>query len=270
MKLFKIVDMLGAHTRSALDPSGNRPAPPEMFEMFEAKQIFLILTEQGFAASEQYAWMSAMFHHQWNVMGLKPSQAWKVTLSAVEAMKKPEPFPLLTPPVIYFAVAFAAVVIVMVVFNPTFTDDYKYKAPPTMYLMTYRERVWLAELHGISPEGVGYYQRGIDLGEVLLAHQQNHPFTFGNIDRLFFLGTHTPMARKLLIFHIFQWWWWDCKYIGLMTQSHREVYKLRGGVKDPDLPLGPYQRPGGDIFTPEYEGIYIDYPFLPEMHEVAL
>lgn len=265
MKLYKIVEMRGKHASTLMPLIPVQTVYVEASTMAGYGEIYAALSALGFTHQQIWHMIQSNYTYNLAIMRLPPTRAWEVTWSALSEFSYRPP-PALPPKIYYCLSALAIAALVIALVEPIAVYPHRITPPTSCYMMGYEERMWFAELHYVSPGGVGYYDICGELGGPVLSHQRHVPFPPGEVDRFGFLGTLNWEGRPLLLYHNYWWDYFDAKFIGVVSHVAQRLYKLREGQYDPFLPPGPYRRSGGLCGDPDYDGIYkgniLEWPWI--------
>jgi len=130
-----------------------------------------------------------------------------------------------------------------------------------MYLMTYEERVWIAEVLKTNKYGRGTYEHWGDLGDGLVWVERNSLFIERILDKIWFNHSLIIQGRPTVFYHRFSFSHFDAFYCGRLFEYAPNRYALEKTDNDPYLPGRSWSRPGGPMGTPEYEGCWRDWPW---------
>ncbi len=124
------------------------------------------------------------------------------------------------------------------------------------YLMSYGERFWQAEILNVGLKQEGLYEQGPELGDVVRQHVRD--FQLRKREDWLWLrpGSVVLEGRYPILYHVLDFLGFYVFYIGLMSNFGLGLYKLRDPALDRYKPGGPWSRPGGRMFTPEYDGAW--------------
>ena len=264
MKIYKVLQMVVNYGYSLTPTLGAvvTPVPISAMVGFPGYTIaYRALLKAGYTDPQIMTMFQRWFTYNVYTMGLTARQAWNVVSSNVATMTAPPPPPFFPAVVVYTVGVVAILLIVKALVSPMDFINLTIDAPDTMYVFANEEAVWLGELQAVSPRGVGLYEWDGGVGGPLIALRKHQPYPPDRADQMHFGGTvmwkgwHAPYFRRY--YHCY---WW-VKYLDVVKWQFGSKYYLKHGADDRFLPAAPYIRPGGDIGTPTYTGIYKDFPW---------
>ncbi|MBA7713260.1 hypothetical protein ES703_122260 [subsurface metagenome] len=133
---------------------------------------------------------------------------------------------------------------------------------PWAYVMMYQERLWQGEILNVGYRQMGYYEQGALFGAVVQSHDRGSS-RVGGTDWIWFKpGSMVLEGRRILFYHVYRFSGFYLYFCGVMTKVGTGLYKLREGGRDTFKTRGPWSRPGGRMFTPEYEGCWGEWWWL--------
>ena len=264
MRVYKVLQMVVNYGYSLFPMLGGDVTPPDPSVLAGYPgytTAYNLLLGKGYTDPQIIAMFQKWFTYNVYTMGLTASQAWNCVLSDVHAMIEPMPPPLIPPVVIYTIGVVGIILIAKALISPMDFYRMTITAPDTMYVFANEEYVLLGELQAVSPAGNGLYELCGEVGGPLIAHGKNRFFAPDVADQMWFGGTvmwkgwHWPYFRR----YYHSYWW--VKYLDVAKHQFANKYYLKHFAHDPFLPPAPYIRPGGSWGTPEYSGIYENFPW---------
>lgn len=259
MKLYKIVSIFGGHTRSVFPPKKvELPKVPEWADLDPWRVLVQRLMLRGYTYEEATVILQAWaYHAKYDLNQL--SRGVIIYCQMMERRLPPPDVPKGVSywPFVLVAAALAAIGLAIYLWeDPTVDDNYRKPGHPWVYLMSYRERLWQAEIKRVTGRGVGFYDRGGEYDNVLVAHERNIPGQEVGTDLFNFSGALVDEGRPLVFWHRFYWHAWTVFYCGVLEQVRPDIYILREGGRDPYKQRNGWIRPGDQWGTPGYEGAW--------------
>ena len=264
MKIYKVLQMVVHYGRSltpTLGPVVSPPSPAVLAGFSGYTTAYRAMLRAGYTDPQIMIMFQRWFTYNTGTMGLTATQAWNNVLSSTMTLTAPPPPPFFPAVIVYIVGVTAILLIAKALISPMDFINMTILAPDTMYVFANEEAVWLGELQAVSPRGKGLYEWDGEVGGPLIALRKHQPFPPDRADQMWFGGTvmwkgwHAPYYRRY--YHIY---WW-VKYLDVVKWQFGSKYYLKHGADDPFLPAAPYIRPGGDIGSPTYTGIYQDFPW---------
>lgn len=264
MKIYKVMQMVvnyGYSLTPTLGGSVTPPSPVVMAGMPGYAPAYFKMLALGYTDPQIMIMFQRWFVYNYHTMGLTVAQAWNCVLSDVNVLCEPPPPPFFPAVVVYMVGVVAVILIAKALVSPMDFINLTIDAPSTMYVFANDEAVWLGELMAVSPGGRGLYEWDGEVGGPLIALRKHQPYPPDQADQMWFGGTvmwkgwHWPYFRRY--YHLY---WW-VKYLDVVDWQFGSMYYLKHNADDPFLPSAPYIRPGGDIGSPTYSGIYQDFPW---------
>lgn len=259
MKLFKILSVQGSTTRSIFPPKPvELPEVPEWAGLDPWQELIRRLMLRGYTF-EQAGWiLQAWAYHAKADL----NQLSRGVITYCQMMERNLPMPPTGPgvsfwPLVLLAAAVAAIGVAVYLWeDPEEDENYRRPGHPWVYLMSYNERLWQAEIKRVTGRGIGLYDRGGEYGDVLVAHDRNVPGSERGTDLFNFSGALVSEGRPLVFWHRFYWHAWVVFYCGLLDQVRPDIYVLREGGRDPYRQPNGWIRPGDQWGTLGYEGAW--------------
>jgi len=130
------------------------------------------------------------------------------------------------------------------------------------YVATYQETVYIAEIIAVGPWGKPMYEIGAPLGDVLAYSERNASYLSRWLDRLHFYMSLKHEGRPSIFYHRYLWHHWDCFFLDVLYEVSPGLYRMKSKSLDPYAPERGWFRPGGRMYTPQYEGCWKDWWWL--------
>lgn len=270
MMLYKIVRLVGDHGVSVFPAEGKSP-PPDQDLSADLQQFFIFqITAKGYSSYEAKMALEAWAAHArsiWPVLAPPPEIARGVKVFTEMCirdlpMKGLPPAPPLWGIVIGVAVIVAAALGLYLWVTLDKKLGVTFGSHKWSYVMRYEERLWQGEILNVGYKQLGYYEQGGELWSGTYEHRRREAYIGRWLDRMLFFRRFVLAGRRLIFFHEYRWIYWDVFFCGVLTNIGNRLYKLREGGSDPYKPRGPWSRPGGRMFTPEYEGCWQEFWWL--------
>lgn len=140
--------------------------------------------------------------------------------------------------------------------KPMLNQNYQEYAPRTCYIMTYNERIGMAELLSVDLDGTAVYEFCWEIGYYPVAIGRQLKEYYETFDRFYWLYCRRRKLRYPPPWFVYDWWKWDTTYIGMLVHIGGTLFKLRLPARDPFVGEVVGRREGGLFGEPDYDGIY--------------
>lgn len=258
MILYKIIRLVGDHGTSVFPVEDQQLEPAEDLAGEPMQDLINIIIGYGYPPDTARHIINAWAHHAKYDLHQLPRGVRVFCEMCIQQLKVPiqQPGPGFWEYVIQIAVI-AAVVLALYLWVTLDKDiGVTFGSHPWAYAMKYEERLWQGEVLFVSAGQEGVYEQGGELWSGSYEHRRDEAYIDRKLDRLLFYRRFVLSGRKLVFFHEYRWIYWDVYFCGVLTKISDRRYRLREPGYDPYKPRGRWLRPGGDMFTPEYEGAW--------------
>ncbi len=140
--------------------------------------------------------------------------------------------------------------------EPALNQDYQEYAPRTCYIMTYQERMGMAELLSVDLDGTAVYEFCYEISPPPVALGRQLKEYYETWDRIYWLYCRFRKLGSGPDWLVYNWWKWDTTFVGMLVYIGDNLFKLRLPVKDPFVGEVVERREGGLYGEPDYDGIY--------------
>lgn len=217
--------------------------------------IWVELRNMGWTDAQINTWVTVMFNHYIRDLGYTAPATWAVLSSLVLTWKNH----IAAGVVIgwfWAGVALGAALILYALLLPEYIADIFHRFGPREYFMLYEDRVWFAEVIGVSPRQKGTYQKGSEIPVSMMAHLRNIEGMDWNSDEFYYCYSYEEKKWELGRFRRVRWNYIACTYVGNMVRVGVNHYDIIRPQVDRFLsPTGPWTSPGGAWGTPGYTGV---------------
>lgn len=264
MKLYKIIQVRADHGVSIFPPEEQEFPESQAFVPWEWNQNFAVLRTLGFTdaqagkALKAWEWTARYTLRQ----GPEGCRLFvRRCLHEISGAPPTVPFEFWPVVILFAAIAATALALYLWVYldqelGLTF-DGHEWA-----YVMSYQERLWQGEILFVSAKQEGVYERGGPFGAVILSHDRGYGYR-GAYDWIWLKpGGIVLQGRRLLFYHVYRIHGFYVRFCGVLTHLGAGRYRLREGGSDRYKPRGLWLRPGGDMFTPEYQGCWQEFWWL--------
>ncbi len=262
--LYKIVLMCADHGVSVFPPEDQELPEPVDLAGEPIRIMIRKLLLYGYTQSQAYHILSAWAYHAKYDLHQLPRGVRVYCEMCIKQL--PVPIPPETVALWPFALVAAVAAAVYLGLYLWVTLDVekgqRFRGHPWAYVMLYQERLWQGEILNVGYKQLGYYEQGGELGNVLVENKRNFMYIDRRLDMFMIYRRLVLEGRRLIFYHMYRFTWWAVFYCGVLTNIGDRLYKLREGGSDPYKPGGPWSRPGGRMFTPEYEGCWQEFWWL--------
>jgi len=264
MKLFKLVRLVGDHSKSMFEPEFYKPPSIEVMAGEPMTDLINRLVFWGYTPYQAQMCIQAWAAHAKFDLNQAPRGVRVYCEMCMSSMPKPGEFaPQYFWPIVIAIAAIAAVGLALYLWVELDTEMFAhFGAHPWAYVATYQQRMYIAEIISVGPRGTPTYEIGASLGNVIAWHEWGASYVDRWLDRLHFYMALKHEGRPTIFYHRFLWHHWDGAYLGLMYPIGPRLYRLKGNPGDPYAPGELWYRPGGRMYTPQYEGCWKDWWWL--------
>jgi len=264
MKIYKIRRLVGNHSKSMFPPKYYKPPPIEDFAGEPLIDLQNALKLYGYTPEQTRNIILAWAAHAKYDLNFSARQIRLYCEMNIASLPRPEmAHPSIFWPMVLLAASVAAVGLALYLWVELDTEyNEVFGSHPWAYIATYNETVYIAEIFRVSAFGRPYYEIGATLGDCLVHAERNVGLLDEPIDRHWYNGALKHEGRPLIFYHRFLWSHWDVTYLGLGHEVANRIYRLRSEDPDPFAPERGWWRPGGRMYTSQYEGCWKDWWWL--------
>lgn len=264
MKLYKILKMVGNRGVSVFPPETQVLPPVEQTAGEPMLDIIRKVVGKGYTEHEAYMAIQAWaYHAKYDLNQAAAGIRTFCDMCAREIQFKEVPPEPITWTIIIGVAVLAAVALGLYVWAVLDQEkNVTFGSHPWAYLMKYNERLWLGEILNVGSEQRGYYEQSISFDVPMSSHERGRARVGGRDWFWFWPGGIVLEGRRIVFYHFYQIFGFYVEFCGVLTRLSPTLLKLRDGGNDPFKPYGPWSRPGGRIFTPEYEGCWVEWWWL--------
>lgn len=264
MKLYKIYRMIGDHSTSMFPPSKTEVPAPEQLAGEPMMDLIRKLMLYGYTEQQAryiiQAWAAhAKFDLNQAARGVRVYCEMNMSqLPHPEAMAAVSFWPI-----VLTAASVAAVAAGLFLWVKLGVEQNAvFGGHPWAYVISYEERLWLAEILFVSLRGQAIYETyGDPLGSMVILDRRVRYVGYW-LDQMWFYGSVVHEGRPTIFYHRYTWQLWEVSFCGVLTSMSPGLYRLREGGHDRFKPPGLWYRPGGRMGTPEYEGCWLPWWWL--------
>lgn len=264
MLLYKIVRLAGDHGVSVFPPEDRELEPAEDLAGEPMQDLIDKLIIYGYSPVTARHIINAWAYHAKYDLNQLPRGVRVFCEMCMKQMAVPirQPGPGFWEYVIQIAVAAALILALYLWVTLDVDENMIFPGHKWAYVMKYQERLWQGEIMWVSAGQEGIYERGADLGDVLVEHRRRDIHIDRWLDTMLFYGRLRLEGRRLIFYHEYRWIFFNVFFCGGLSNLGHGRYRLREGGNDPYKPRGLWLRPGGDWGTPEYEGCWQEFWWL--------
>lgn len=255
MRLYKAWSMHGDYASSVWPASSVVPTPMTEAAAGPWSSIWVSLRAMGWTDAQINTWVTVLFNHYIRDLGYTAPGAWLV-MSSIVLEWKASVAAGVAMGWFWAGIALGVGLIVYALIAPVHIPDLIYPFGPKQYLMLYQDKVWFAELIGVSLAQKPVYQKGTEVDIGMMLHQREIEGMDWNYDEFWYSYAWEEKKWEWGLFKRVRWKNIRCTYVANLVKVGVNHYEPKGFQKDRFLDeTGPWTSPGGMWGMPGYTGL---------------
>lgn len=246
MKVFYLLRRIGFESHSLWPPS---PPPPELMPVEEAgftsayEHVWKAMRAMGYSDAEIFKLLAEWFAVIKSTTGLVGTPLWHAVSEKTALLYDAWELAQLREMAVSLGAWVWVAIIGYMIWNPVATESHVEFTPWDVYIITYGERGWYADLTTVSPKQKVFYRGCFELPRLISEHVWGGGGGFGEVDHFLFRPPIVEEGQEWFWYRRFEWHEYWVEFLGFLERVGANLYVLREPGVDRRAPPGSWIKP---------------------------